>query len=151
MVTRMADVRDVLERWAVFTVRPYAPKMDPVVGPFMLGRDDTEINQRDKGLMLAVLSRRDLPAVRETVGSLCEQAIAKDRVAGAVEVVGRLGRGVALGLCATYFGFPGPEPRPWRAGRGRRSTTCSTTSRTIRRSTRRTSPPAGRCGATSPS
>lgn len=110
MVTRMADVRDVLERWTVFTVRPYAPKMDDVVGPFMLARDDTEINQRDKGLMLAVLSRGDLPAVREAVGSLCEQAIAKDRAAGEIDVVGRLGRGVSLALCASYFGFPGSEP-----------------------------------------
>lgn len=107
LVTRMADVRDVLERWTVFTVRPYAPRMDPVVGPFMLARDDDEINQRDKGLMLAVLSRRDLPAVRDAVGRLATAAIDEVRDAGRLEVVGGLGRGVPLRLCGTYFGFAG--------------------------------------------
>lgn len=64
IVTRAVDVRDVLNQWFVFTVHPYAAKMDPSVGPFMLARDDSEINERDKSIMLAVMPRSDLPRVR---------------------------------------------------------------------------------------
>jgi cytochrome P450 len=35
-VTRYRDVQEVLSRPEVFTVRDYAPRMDPSVGPFML-------------------------------------------------------------------------------------------------------------------
>src|ERR1044072_5527497 len=55
MVTPHADVSDVLSQPTLFSVRGYAMKMDPSVGPFMLARDETEINWNEKGLLRALL------------------------------------------------------------------------------------------------
>src|SRR4051812_1731084 len=53
-VTRFPDVQEALSRPDVLNVT-YGPMIDPSVGPFMLGRDCTEINQRDKGIMRAYM------------------------------------------------------------------------------------------------
>jgi cytochrome P450 len=110
LVTRFKDVQEVLARNEVFTVRPYAPKMDPVVnGPFMLARDNTATNWREKSIMKAMLRPEDLPLVR-SISATCAKA-ALDECAGArkIEVVSRLGRGVPAHVCDKYFGFPGPD------------------------------------------
>jgi cytochrome P450 len=73
-VTLFQDVQEVLSRPEVFNVT-YAPKMDPSVGPFMLARDGGTINERDKGIMRAMLRREDLPRVRETVAGLAAAAV----------------------------------------------------------------------------
>ncbi|MEY9460355.1 hypothetical protein [Bradyrhizobium ottawaense] len=49
--------------------------MDPFVGPFMLGRDCTEIYQRDKGFMRAFMRMEDLPAIRQKVRSLANASV----------------------------------------------------------------------------
>jgi len=69
VITRFPDVQEALSRPDIFNVT-YAPMMDPSVGPFMLGRDCTEINQRDKGIMRAFMRVEDLPAIRQKVRSL---------------------------------------------------------------------------------
>ena len=70
VVTRYADVQEVLSRHKVFTVQAYGPKMDPCVGPFMLARDATTINERDKSIMTAMLRSEDLnlEAIRRIYG-----------------------------------------------------------------------------------
>jgi cytochrome P450 len=110
MVMRYPDVTEVLSRERVFTVRPYASRMDPVVdGPFMLARDDTPVNWREKGIMQAVLPPEDLPRVRAAAGALADESLDAAAEEGRIEVVGRLGRYVPLRLCGDYFGFPGPD------------------------------------------
>src|ERR1044072_8917237 len=64
--TRCPDVQEALSRPDIFNVT-YAPMIDPSVGPYMLGRDCTEINQRDKGIMRAFMRMEDLPAIRQKV------------------------------------------------------------------------------------
>ena len=108
-VTLFHDVQEVLSRPEVFTVRGYARSMDPSVGPFMLARDGTTINERDKGIMRAMLRREDLPRVRETVGRLAAAAVREGTVDGRLEVVGALSRMVPVQLTGEYFGFPGPD------------------------------------------
>ncbi|MEI9987970.1 MAG: hypothetical protein WDN69_35630 [Aliidongia sp.] len=76
------DVREALTRNAIFQVIPYARAIDPSVGPYMLARDDTTINQRDKSIMLAVLRREDLPQVRSLVRGHAEASIAELGAAG---------------------------------------------------------------------
>lgn len=51
LITRFADVEEILSRPTVFSVRLYQPRMDPSVGPFMLARDATTINRRDKSML----------------------------------------------------------------------------------------------------
>jgi|HubBroStandDraft_1064217.scaffolds.fasta_scaffold00021_73 cytochrome P450 len=103
------DVREALTRNAIFQVVPYARAIDPSVGPFMLARDDTTINQRDKSVMLAVLRREDLPLVRDLVRKHAEASIREFGTTGQLEVVSTLGRRVPILLCGSYFGFPGPD------------------------------------------
>ncbi|HEX2149984.1 MAG TPA: cytochrome P450, partial [Actinomycetota bacterium] len=109
LLTRFADVTEVLSREKVFTVRPYQPHMDPVVGPFMLARDATPLNWREKGIMQAVLMPEDLPEVRETAGRLADEALDAAAPQGKIEGVGKLGRYVPLRIVGEYFGFPGPD------------------------------------------
>ncbi len=103
LLARHADVVEVLSRPTPFTVGFYAPKM----GDFMLAVDQTSINWRDKGVMQAMLSRDDLPRIREMVGKVCAEALDASR--GRIEIVGELSRIVPVRLVAEYFGFPGPD------------------------------------------
>lgn len=110
LVTKRRDVQDALNHNTVFTVKPYAPKMDPTVGPFMLARDDTVYNQRDKGVMRALMQQTDLPLVRSAVARLAAQAVADGATAeGSLDVVAKVTRTVPIRLTGEYFGFPGPD------------------------------------------
>jgi len=108
-VTRFRDVIEVLDRPEVFTVKPYAPMMDPTLGPFMLDRDGTVFNERDKGIMRASMGRQDLPLIREMVRDLTEKCIDEHQEDGLLEVVNSVSRRVAVLLIGEYFGFPGPD------------------------------------------
>src|SRR5690348_5082669 len=68
LLTRFDDVQEVLSRNAVFTVKPYVPKMDPSLVVFMLDRDDTVYNQRDKGIMRALIQQSDMEGVGVLAG-----------------------------------------------------------------------------------
>lgn len=109
LLTRYADVQEVLSRHKVFTVRHLAERIDDVVGPFMLGRDASVYNERDRGIMQAVLRREDFPRVRETVVRLADRAIDEETENGRMDVVTGLSRRVPVDLCGEYFGFPGPD------------------------------------------
>jgi len=107
-ITRFKDVEEALSRPEVFNVT-YAPMIDPSVGPFMLGRDGTTINQRDKGIMKSLMQREDLPSIRQMVASLVDDAVEKQMQNRKIEVVGTVSRWVPLKLTGEYFGFPGPD------------------------------------------
>lgn len=107
LVTRFSDVQEVLRRPTLFSVRLYQDKMDGSVGPFMLARDQTVINRRDKSIMKTMLRLEDLPAIRKTVADLADAAIATSN--GTIEVVSQLSRLVPVHLTGQYFGFPGPD------------------------------------------
>lgn len=107
-VTRFADVQEALSRPGIFNVT-YAPMMDPSVGPFMLGRDNTVYNQRDKGIMRSLMQEADLPHVRQLVAGLVDKAVAEHLHKGQIEVVRQVSRKVPAQLTGAYFGFPGPD------------------------------------------
>ncbi|MEU8247844.1 cytochrome P450 [Nonomuraea sp. NPDC048916] len=112
VVTRFADVTEVLSREEVFSVRAFGPRLDAALGgPFMLGRDATPMNWRDKGLMQVMLDPRDAAEVRALAGRIADELLDVASPNGRMEVVHGLFRHVALGVCAKYFGFPGPDPR----------------------------------------
>lgn len=111
VVTRFADVTEVLSREEVFSVRAFGPRLDAALGgPFMLGRDATAMNWHEKGLMQAVLGPRDVAEVRALAGRVADEALDAASRRGRVEAVGELFRHVALRVCGDYFGFPGPTP-----------------------------------------
>lgn len=108
-VTRFRDVLEVLQRPEVFTVRTYAPMMDPSIGSFMLARDGTVYNQRDKGIMRALIGRADMPTVRSMVAALTQECIDEGAENGTLEIVSNVSRKVPILLTGRFFGFPGPD------------------------------------------
>ncbi len=110
LIARFADVTEVLASQRIFSVRLYAPHMDPVVGgPLMLSRDDMAVNWREKGIMQAVLRPEDLPRVRQLAGQFTDESLHEHSPDGHIEVVSRLGRYVPIRMCGDYFGFHGPD------------------------------------------
>ena len=107
MVTRHADVIDVLSQPSLFSVRGYASRMDPSVGPFMLARDETELNWHDKAVLRSLLRWDDLAAVRQLAGRTARQSI--DAAGDPVDLVPAVGRLVPLRIVQDYFGFKGPD------------------------------------------
>ncbi|MEU0568014.1 cytochrome P450 [Nonomuraea sp. NPDC005983] len=112
VVTRLPDVVEVLSHEEVFSVRAFGPRLDAALGgPFMLGHDATPMNWRDRGLMQVMLDPRDAADVRELAGRLADELLDAAWPSGRVEAVHELFRPVALGVCAQYFGFSGPDPQ----------------------------------------
>jgi cytochrome P450 len=110
LVTHFPDVVEVLSREQVFSVRLYQPKMDPVVdGPYMLSRDNTPVNWREKSIMQTMLQLEDLPSVRAMSGAFAEEALDRFAEQGRIEVVSQISRYVPVRVCGAYFGFPGPD------------------------------------------
>lgn len=107
MITRWSDVVQALTQPETFSVRPYQPKMDPSVGPFMLARDAGELNWQEKSIMRSVLRWDDFPRIRSLVVDIAKESLETCR--GNIELVSRLGRLVPLKIVQRYFGFPGPS------------------------------------------
>lgn len=107
LITKFADVHEVLAHEKIFTVRPTRPQLDAALGSgFMLSRDSTPLNWRERGLMQVVLAPRDVPAVRDLVGRCADELL--DALAGGpIEVIGDLFRPIALRVCEDYFGYRG--------------------------------------------
>ncbi|MCF6469860.1 cytochrome P450 [Nonomuraea sp. MG754425] len=112
VVTRFADVAEVLSHEEVFSVRSFGPRLDAALGaPFMLGRDATPMNWREKGLMRVMLEPGDAGRVRELAGRLADDLLDAAGQRGRIDAVQELFRPVALGVSAGYFGVPGPDPQ----------------------------------------
>ena len=108
VLSRWADVVDMLSRNATFRI-PYRPHMDPSVGPFMMGRDDTELNWRDKSVMRTLLRWDDLPGIRALSAEVAASGLAAGAAGGTVDVVATVSRLVPLRVVQRCFGFPGPD------------------------------------------
>ncbi|RBQ17313.1 cytochrome P450 [Spongiactinospora rosea] len=110
VITRYADVIEVLSHETVFTVRAFGPRLEAALGgPFMLSRDATAMNRHDKGLMRVMLPHGDVARVRALAGRLADEALDRSWPHGRIEAVHGLFRPVALGVCDEYFGLPGPD------------------------------------------
>lgn len=110
LVTKFADVREVLAHEKVFTVRPTRPQLDAALcGGFMLSRDATPLNWRERGLMQLLLPEEDVPAVRDLAGRSAEQFLDAAR-GGRIDAVHGLFRPIALRVCEEYFGYRDLDP-----------------------------------------
>ena len=97
----------VLDDFTHFTVALYAPKMEAITGPFILGLDDTGLYRNDHAALRAAIRAEDLPHVEELVSEA-----ARERVAAAgqrIDVVSALVEPVVDRAIAVYFGSPGPN------------------------------------------
>lgn len=111
LVTRHADVKNVLDHNTVFTVRTYKEIMDATVGSaYMLGRDGDEVNDEKPHVRPNVDNPQDAARVRAIIASLSKRAIAAGAENGEIDVVKHVTRAVPIGLNEEYFGFNGPSP-----------------------------------------
>ena len=113
-VTRATDVLDVLAQPSLFSVRGNRRTMDEAVGPFMLARDETEINWEEKGLMRSVLRWDDLPRIRALAGEVAAKAIEQAPMlegASSLDVVPNIARMVPLRIVQQIFGFRAPDDK----------------------------------------
>jgi cytochrome P450 len=109
LVSLFPDVQEVLSRSEYFSVRAFAPKMDPVFGPCMLARDNTEHNWQEKSVMRTMLKLEDLPNVRKIAGEIAKSRLDETAKNGKIEVVRDIAKFVPIKVCGEYFGFPGPD------------------------------------------
>ena len=107
LVTRATDVLDILAQPSLYTVRGNRLSMDEAVGPFMLARDETELNWEEKGLMQAVLRWEDLPAVRALAHRTGREAL--EAAGGTLDIVPEIARIVPLRIVQRIFGFDAPD------------------------------------------
>lgn len=111
LVTRYKDVKEVLDNYSVFSVRPYADIMDATVGhPYMLGRENTSANREKPGLHGLVDGRGNAAKVRAIVAQAAREALREGARNGRIDVVKSVSRAVPIALNEQYFGFHGPSP-----------------------------------------
>ena len=108
LVTRFADVQEVLSRPNVFGVT-YAEKMGVVTNGsnFFLGMNNTEIYTRDVSNMRIVVPRTDLQRIKSLVEDYARSLV--DAAGnGTFDVVKELSEPVPCHFSAEYMGVPGP-------------------------------------------
>ncbi len=109
IVTRHADVTEVLEREADFAV-VYEPKMRAITGGenFFLGMQDSAAYTRDVAAMRLAVRREDV--TERVIPIVAEESAAIIAAAGAeFDLAEALTRRVPARLVARYFGTPGPS------------------------------------------
>jgi cytochrome P450 len=111
LVTRFDDVRDVLGRNDVFSVKPYGDAMRRINrGPdFLLGMDDGPEYQQQLSVLRRVFRRDDAARVRQTLALLTVQALKPALAAGRLDLTDGFGRLVPSLFVADYIGVPGPD------------------------------------------
>jgi cytochrome P450 len=112
LVTRLADVHDVLGRNDVFSVTPYGAAMMRINrGPnFLLGMDDGPEYRQDLSRLGRAFRRDDAERVRSIVAARTADALAPALAQGHLDLTDGFGRLVPALVVADYFGVPGPGP-----------------------------------------
>ncbi len=127
VMSRHADIVDVLERPRQFSVAHYGVRLSATTGSFLLGIADDSEYRRDLGLLRSVVSPGDAAKIRaliaKTMATLLDQATTyKDTV----DVVGEIYDPLALRYIEDYFGLPDVgHGQLLRAGSGWRPSTSS--------------------------
>ncbi len=99
------DVIEVLSQPKMFTVELYKPKM----GDYLMTEDDTPMHNTEKGIMLSLLKRDDLPRVRQYVADSAKEIL--DKAQGHIDLAVDYSRIVPTAMVQGYFGLDGINPR----------------------------------------
>lgn len=95
------DVTEALNHPTIFTVSLYKPKM----GDFLMTEDHTELHNRDRGIMMSLLKREDLPRIRSFVSDRCSSILKESN--GSIELIEEYSRRVPVALVQEIFGLDG--------------------------------------------
>jgi cytochrome P450 len=110
-VTRHADVVEVLRRNEVFSVALYDLRMRAVLGPFVLGMDDTPVYRHEVSALREAMRPDDLDRIRALAARRSREIVAKAVERRALlDLVGDLGDVVTVDFVGDYFGIPEPKP-----------------------------------------
>jgi len=110
LVTRHADVREVLARDEDFTIAEVnGGPMDRVNGPFILGMDRGPLYRRERQLLERCIHPGDPERIRSFVAATAAELVDEARGRGRIDVVQDLARPAAIRLVAHHFGVPGPD------------------------------------------
>ncbi|HET7488420.1 MAG TPA: cytochrome P450 [Acidimicrobiales bacterium] len=110
LVTRHADVVDVLRRDTDFTVAELnGPPMERWSGAFILGMDRGERYDREAAALHRAAPAADVARVRSLVAASAADLVAAARPTGRLDMVGGLARPAAARTVARYYGVPGPD------------------------------------------
>lgn len=106
IITRMADVRDVLERQDVFSVGPYGDAIQRINrgANFLLGMDDGPEYRRDVARLSRVLGHDDMARVQAVVSARTNDALASALSAGHLDLTDDFGRLVPILVVGDVFG-----------------------------------------------
>lgn len=112
LVTRYADVVDVLSRHDVFSVKPYGTAMIRINrGPsFLLGMDDGPEYQQDLERLTRVFRREDAEWIEQIITARTSEALAPAVAAGHLDLTDGFGRLVPSRFVADYLGITSPGP-----------------------------------------
>lgn len=107
VLTRADDVREALADHDAFTVAHYAPKMEALTGPFILGLDDTPLYRHDHTALRTVMRGQDVPALGDAVLAAARRRV--EAQGAELDVVSELCDPVVDEIIAGYLGAPGPD------------------------------------------
>lgn len=111
LLSRHAEVAEVLACDEVFSNQAYDERLQPLISGFMLGAEDGPAYERESALLRLALRRSDMPAIAAMAGEAASIAVATARPSGHIEVVHGLLRPILARFVGEYIGVPGPGER----------------------------------------
>jgi cytochrome P450 len=112
IISRYADVLEVLRRDEIFSVRLYAAKMERVAPTgFLLGMPDSPRYQQELALLHLAMRRDDLPRVRRFAAQTAHRIMRLAAPARRLDVVQELARVAPLRFVEYYLGVPDDSGR----------------------------------------
>jgi len=105
LVSKYADIIDLLQMPKIFTVDLYKPKMGVTATDpgYLMAHDDDAIHYREKSLMQGMLNRNDLPRIRALVERASKDILTNAN--GNIDIVYNYCRTVPAILVQEYFGL----------------------------------------------
>jgi len=111
VVTRNADVTEVLQQDAFGVTETYAAKMARTTGAFFLGMEEnTPQYQREVAVSRKAVPPQAVERVRTLIGEYADELLAQAKPRGRLDVVEELSHRVPLRMVERLFGVPGPDP-----------------------------------------
>ena len=110
IVTRHADVNEVLLRNDVFVESIYTPRMQRLSTDFFLGMPNTPQYEREVSIMRLAANRGDLSAIKKFVEHESKLAV-DNATAGHIDLVADLSRLVPAHFIEWYLGVTGPDTK----------------------------------------
>lgn len=105
LVSKYADVIDLLQMPKIFTVDLYKPKMGVTATDpgYLMAHDDDALHYREKSLMQGMLNRNDLPRIRALIANASREIL--DNANGKIDIVYNYCRMVPAIMVQEYFGL----------------------------------------------